>query len=743
MSRKSRFSLVASLLIASLTLASPFTSLSLISAALARGAASIHNRPPATTTPEAATKARVAENYGKLPLSFEANQGQFGKQARFVSRGGGYSLALAPASASLFLRTADSHAIVQMQPLNADPNPTITGVDKLPGVSNYFRGNDPAKWRTDVPHFAKVKYDQVYPGIDLVYYGNQRQLEYDFVVAPGVDPNKIKLGFIGADEIKLADNGDLVLMAKGSELRQHKPVIYQEVDGQRAPVAGSFVIEGKNRVRFDIGEYDCGRELVIDPTVSLAYSTFVGDGDNDKAFAIAANSSGNTFVTGETASPGYDISGSVYDSSCGTDGSCNSTTDVFVTKLASDGKTLVWSTFIGGSSDETGRAIAVDSSGDIHIAGNTNSTDFPVIASPFQGDQTGNDGFLFKLSSGGNSRLYATYIGGSGSDQCYGIAMNGSYPVIVGESNSNNLSTSSAPYDSTSNGGYDAFVAEFDTSQTGASSRRYLTYLGGSTNDFGRAVAVQSGYAYVTGYAQSTNFPTTSAYDTTRGGLQDAFVAKINPANGGSSDLSYSTYLGGNSRETGYGIAVNSSGEAFVTGETTSAGTGADPFPTTSGVIQNTNGGSVDVFVTKFGSAGNTLSYSTFIGGNGDDVGYAITLDSSSNAFIAGETSSTNYPRANDLQDNKDGNDAFISKLNSSGTSLLFSTYHCGDDTDSARGIAVVSGTVYFAGYTDSFGELDYPGVFPVEPKNWPSSTSYQISLAGGFDAFVAKITGL
>jgi hypothetical protein len=732
-----------------LTLASPFTSLSLISAALARGAAAINKAPLASaTTPDAATKARIAENYGKLPLSFEANQGQFGKQARFVSRGGGYRLALAPASAALFLRTADSRAIVQMQPLNANPNPTITGVDKLPGVSNYFRGNNPKNWRTDVPHFAKVKYDQVYPGIDLVYYGNQRQLEYDFVVAPGVDPNKIKLGFTGADEIKIADNGDLLLNVKGRELRQHRPIIYQEVNGHRAPIAGRFVIEGKNRVRFDIGEYDCGKELVIDPTVSLSYSTFVGDEYDDKALAIAANSSGNTFVTGETASPSYDISGSVYDSSCGTNGSCNSTTDVFVTKLASDGKTLVWSTFIGGSSDETGRAIAVDSSGDIHIAGNTNSTDFPAIASPFQGDQTGDDGFLFKLSSGGNSRLYATYIGGSGSDQCHGIAMNGSYPVVVGESNSNNLSTSSAPYDSTSNGGYDAFVAEFDTSLTGASSRRYLTYLGGSTSDYGRAVAVQGGYAYVTGYAQSTNFPVKPntgsplAYDTSRGGLQDAFVAKINPANGGSSDLTYSTYFGGGGRDAGYGIAVNSSGEAFVTGETNSAHNAADPFPVLS-AYQGTNGGSIDVFVVRFNSTGTGISYSTFLGGNGDDKGFAITLDSSSNAFIAGETASTNYPIASQFQVYQAGTDAFITKLGSSGATLSFSTYHAGVDTDSARGIAVVSGTVYFAGYTDSFGELDYPGVFPVEPKNWPSNVAYQISLAGGFDAFVAKISGL
>ena len=245
MSRKSRFSLIATLLIVSLTMATPFNSLTLLASAFARTAAAI-NKPPlasttaSTTTPEAATKALIAENYGKTPLSFEANEGQFNNQARFVSRGHGYNLALTRTSAALSLRSADGRAVVEMQPLNANPNPTITGVDKLPGISNYFHGSDPTKWRTNVPHFAKVKYEQVYPGIDLVYYGNQRQLEYDFVVAPGTDPNKIKLGFIGADEIKLADNGDLVLKAKGSELRQHRPVIYQDVNGQRTPGCRAF-----------------------------------------------------------------------------------------------------------------------------------------------------------------------------------------------------------------------------------------------------------------------------------------------------------------------------------------------------------------------------------------------------------------------------------------------------------------------------------------------------------------------
>ncbi|MEP7342642.1 MAG: SBBP repeat-containing protein [Acidobacteriota bacterium] len=757
MSRKSRITLFATLVVtASLTLAAPFNSLTLLASAFTRNAAAI-NKPPlaSATTPEAAAKARVAENYGKLPLQFEANEGQFNNQARFVSRGHGYNLSLTRTSAALSLRSNDGRAVVEMQPLNANPNPTITGVDKLPGVSNYFRGNNPTKWRTNVPHFAKVKYEAVYPGVDLVYYGNQRQLEYDFVVAPGVDPNKIKLGFVGADEIKLADNGDLVLMAKGSELRQHKPVIYQEVNSQRSPVAGSFVIEGKNRVRFEVGEYDASKVLVIDPT--LNYSTFLGGSDgNDKGYAIAVDSSGNSFITGETLSTDFPAPGSPFQTD-------QTDTDVFVTKMNSTGTGVGYSTYIGGSSVDIGHGIAADSSGNAYVAGETSSTDFPASSGAYRtSNEGGVDAFVFKLDSSGG-RSFATYLGGDNDDRAYGLALNtsDSTAYIVGETNSNSsggatpFPTTSGARQTTNAGGYDIFFTRVNSSGTSLS---YSTYLGGSTNDYGRAIAVQSSNAYLTGIAQSTNFPTSSgAWDAARNGLQDAFVAKINPAGGGSTDLVYSTYLGGDGRESGFGIAADGDGKAYITGETVSAaddisisGYDTTKFPVTNGAVQTTNAGGVDVFVTKLNPAGGGSSdivYSTLLGDSEDDIGYAITLDGSNNAIITGETNSTAFPVAPSpsLQGNCPGLDAFVTKLNSTGTTISFSTYHCGGagaggSSDSGRGVAFVSSAIYVTGFTDSISDQD-GGSFPAKPTYDDTPTAYQPSQQGGYDAFVVKIT--
>lgn len=742
MSRKSRFSLIATLLIASLTLAAPFNSLTRLASAFTHGAltAAANNKAAlaATTTPTT-TKARLAENYGKLPLQFEANQGQFHNQARFVSRGPGYNLALNATGAALSLRSADARAVVQMQPLNANPNPSITGVDKLPSISNYFRGNDPKKWRTNVTHFAKVKYAEVYPGIDLVYYGNQRQVEYDFIVAPGVDPDKIKLGFSGADELKLDDNGDLVLVTKGGELRQHRPIIYQEVDGQRAPVSGRFVITGKNRVKFEIGEYDRSKELVIDPT--LNYSTYLGgtDGD-DKGYAIAVDSSGNSFITGQTLATDFPTS-SYYQTN-------QTDEDVFVTKLNSGGTGISFSTYIGGSGVDTGRGIAVDSSGNSYVTGATYSTDFPTT-NQYQTDQTSVDAFILKLSSAGSSLSYSSYLGGSSDDLAYGIALDGSNNAyVVGETNSSNFPTTTSARQTTIGGGYDAFMAKMNPGSSGSSSRVYVTYLGGSTNDNGRGIAVQSGNAYITGLAQSTDFPTASAWDSSRGGLQDAFVAKINPASGGSSDLVYSTYLGGSGRETGHGIVVDGSGLAHVTGDSNSDGDnisdGYDTtkFPISNNAYQTANGGSYDVFVTKLGSGGSTISYSTLVGGTGDETGFAVALDSS-NIVITGETSSTNYDVAGALQNDQDGLDAFVSKINpasNGATDLTFSTYHCGDSSDSGRGVAVLSSAIYVAGFTESVSDQD-GGDFPAKPTYNDNPTAYQPSQQGGFDSFVTKMT--
>lgn len=742
MSRKTSLFVIV-LIIASLTLSLPFQSLTRLTSALARGV----SNAPATAPASEAAKARVAENYGKLPLHFEANQGQFGKEARFVSRGKGYNLALTRTSAAVSLRSADGNAVVEMQPLHANPNPAISGEDKLPGISNYFRGSDPKQWRTNVPHFAKVKYEQVYPGIDLVYYGQGRMLEYDFVVAPGADPDKIKLGFVGAEEIKLADNGDLVLMSKGSELRQHKPVIYQEVNGQRSPVAGSFVIEGKNRVRFEVGEYDLNKVLVIDPTFftpSYSYSTFDGGNGDDKAYAVAVDSSGNAYLTGETDSTNFPPgSGYSYQGD-------QTAVDVFVSKLNSAGTGLSFATYIGGSSDDFGRGIALDSSNNIYVTGNTLSTDFPT-SNQYQTDQTGDDAFVLKLSSAGTTLSYSSYLGGTGDETGYGIALDGSNNAyVVGETNSSNFPTTASAYQTTRGNTYDAFVAKFDTTTSGSSSRLYVTYFGGNGGDYGYGIDVDSGNAYITGKTlSSSSIASSGVWDTALGNLQDAFIAKINPASGGSSDLVYATYLGGNGRETGYGIAVDGSGLAHVTGESnsdgdniSSGGYDTTKFPITASAYQTATGGSYDVFVTKLNSGGTGLSYSTLIGDTGDETGFAVALDGS-NIVITGETSSTSYDVASSLQTDQNGLDAFVSKINPAGggtNDLTFSTYHCGDSSDSGRGVVVLSSAIYIVGFTESVSDQD-GGDFPAKPTYNDNPTAYQPSQQGGFDVFAAKMT--
>ncbi len=483
---------------------------------------------------------------------------------------------------------------------------------------------------------------------------------------------------------------------------------------------------------------------MIDPT--LNFSSYLGGGsDNDKGYAIAADFSGNTFVTGDTLSTDFPSVSPYQTDQTGT--------DVFVTKMNNTGTGVSYSTYLGGSGTDIGRGIAVDSSGNAYIAGETCSTAsgggtaFPTSTGAYKtSNQGGVDAFVTKLTSSGGLS-FSTYLGGGNDDRAYGLALNTSdnTAYVTGETNSVSTGgatpfpTTTGARQTTNGGGYDAFFTRLNSTGTALS---YSTYLGGSTNDYRRAIAVQSSNAYLTGIAQSTNFPTApsgTAYDTSRGGLQDAFVAKINPAGGGSSDLSYSTYLGGGSRDSGYGIAVNSSGEAYVTGETTSVSTGTDPFPITSGVFQPANGGSVDVFVTKLNSGGTGLSYSTFLGDTGDDIGYAITLDGS-NAIITGETASSSFDLANQLQGNQDGLDAFVSKLNSTGTTLSFSTYHSGNGTDSGRGVAVVSGAIYATGFTESVSDQD-GGTFPAKPTYNDPTPAYQASLQGGFDAFVVKMT--
>jgi hypothetical protein len=696
---------------------------------------------------------------------------------KFVSRGPGYSLFLTPTEAVFQLRIADlglrnanhekagparlslpsatsgfsrygrdpqpeigspksairnpKSEILRLRLVGANPSPQVRGLEELPGKSNYFIGDDPSKWRTNVPNYAKVEYREVYPGVNLVYYGNQRQLEHDFVVAPGADPNAIRFAIEGADKLELDAAGDLVLHVAGGKVCLRKPVVYQEVAGTRREIAADYVLRSSipqseirnpksaigdpqsQEVGFQVAAYDRSLPLVIDPV--LAYSTYLGGSMNDYGYGIAVDSAGNAYVTGPASSTDFPTASPLQPTG-GYD-------DAFVAKLNAAGSALVYSTYLGGSSGDSGTGVAVDSAGNAYVTGYTYSTNFPT-ASPLQPANGGGfDAFVTKLNAAGSALVYSTYLGGSDRDDGYSIAVDSAANAYVtGETWSTNFPTAS-PLQAAKAGQYDAFVAKLNAA---GSALVYSTYLGGSDGgSAGNGIAVDpAGNAYVTGNVSSQYFPTASPLQAASGGTQDAFVAKLNTAG---SALVYSTYLGGSEGDYGHGIAVDSAGNAYVTGETSSTN-----FPTVSPLQAAFGGGNPDAFVAKLNAAGSGLVYSTYLGGSGTDSGTGIAVDSAGNAYVTGRTDSTAFPTASPLQATRGGSgaDAFVAKLNAAGSALIHSTYLGGSGADYGLGIAVdTAGNAYITGLASA---------------GFPLAGAFQPVFGGGggtYDAFIAKIS--
>ena len=674
--------------------------------------------------------AAAREAYGKLPLSFEANRGQTEPSAQFLARGAGYSLFLTgngaafvvsrrekQVSNSALSRATTKTTVLRMNLVGANSISTGEGMDEQAGKANYFIGNDSAKWQVNIPTFGRVNYKNVYSGIDLTYYGNQRQLEYDFIVAPKADYKQIELDFKGAKKVEIERaSGDLLLHTRLGVLREHQPKVYQEANGARQGIAGRYVMRGHGRIGFDVGDYDATRPLVIDP--SLVYSTYLGGSADDGGSGIAVDASGNAYVTGSTLSTNFPTKNPLQpNKGGGTNG------NVFITKLSADGQSLIYSTYLGGSGDDGGNSIAVDSSGNAYVTGGVFSTDFPTknpVQATFGGGALG-DAFVTKLSADGQSLVYSTYLGGSDGELGNGIAVDSSgNAYVTGYTESTNFPRKN-PLQATFGGGSrDVFVTKFSAD---GQSLIYSTYLGGSGSDIGLGIAVDSsGSAYLIGTTDSQNFPTKNPFQANQSGSFDAFVTKLS-ADGQS--LVYSTYLGGSDAETGSGIAVDSSGNAYVTGETLSTN-----FPTKNPLQANISGSS-DMFITKLSPNGQSLVYSTYLGGSGREFGFGIAVDSSSNAYVTGQTTSTNFPTKNPFQPISGGGnfDAFVTKLSADGQSLIYSTYFGGSDGDSGVGIAVDSSrNAYVTGYTFS--------------KNLPTLKPLQPSYGGGFeDGFIVKIS--
>ena len=656
--------------------------------------------------------------YAGLPVAFEPNQGQTDPHVRFLARSAAMTAFFTDTEVVILLhrtrKTGDDRrqsreieqTAVHMKLLGANPPREVRGVDLLPGVSNYYLGNDPKRWRSGVPQYRRVSYAEVYPGIDLVCYGNQRRLEYDFVVAPGADPRRVLVGWEGIDSQTLNRAGDLVLRTPLGEIVQKRPRVYQETGFGRVEVDAKYVLTPGRRVGFALARYDRRQPLIIDP--QLLYSTYLGGNSADDGYAIAVDSSGEAYVTGDTSSASFPTVSSLK--------STNASTDAYVTKFSSSGTSLVYSTYLGGGGNDHGFAIAVDSAGSAYVTGATSSTNFPV-QSGFQATLGGGfwDAFVTKLTSTG-ALAYSTYLGANGGDYGQGIAVDSSGAAYVaGYTSSTNFPLNSPIQSAFKGGANDAFVSKIAPA---GNSLIYSTYLGGAQEDQALAVAVDSsGSAYVTGPTGSADFPTASAYQSTFKSA-DIFVSKLAPSG---SSLVYSTYLGGSSGDSAYGIAVDSTGSAYVTGRTLSA-----DFPVVAGAYQSKLAGNYDVFVTKFAPAGNALVYSTYVGGKGTDEASAIALDSGGYAYVTGWTNSTDFPTLSSFQTDQGADDAFTFKLSPDGAALIYSTYLGGSGNDYAQGIAVDPiGAVYVTGYTDS---TDFITKSPFQADQ------------GSTDAFVAKI---
>jgi hypothetical protein len=683
--------------------------------------------------PVPTSQAAVFDNYGKLSLSFEANRGQADARVKFLSRTSGYSLFLTGDEAVLVLRGGKTNtnkwkvensahtlesakaapavdAVLRMKLRNANSVAKVTGVDELAGTSNYFIGNDPAKWRTNVPTYKKVKYERIYSGIDLIYYGNQQQLEYDFIVSPGADPRRIEFEVRGAETIRRDALGDLVLKISEGEIRWHKPIAYQEKHGTRQEVAAHYSITAANRVGFEVAEYDTSKPLYIDP---LIYSTYLGGSDYDFGYAIAVDSTGNAYVTGKTYSSDFPTKNPLQ-------GTLGGGPHAFVAKLDPTGSALVYSTYLGGNGSELGSRIVADSAGNAYVTGTTYSTDFPTM-NPLQPTNGGaSDAFVAKIDPTGSALAYSTYLGGNGDDSGSGITVDSAGNAYVdGYTGSTDFPTKN-PLQAANAGSYDAFVAKIDAT---GSALIYSTYLGGGTSDYASGIAVDSaGNAYVNGTTASGDFPTKNPLQAATGGNEDTFVAKINPTG---SALVYSTYLGGSGNDIGEDIAIDSAGRAYVIGLTDST-----DFPTKNPLQAANAGGSHDAFVAKINALGTALVYSTYLGGSADEYGTGIVVDSAGSAYVTGITASLDFPTKNPFQAANAGGDydAFLAKLNATGTALDYSTYLGGSgDEGQGSGIAIDSTrNIYLSGATSS--------------THFPTKKPMQAAKAGAYDAFIAKI---
>ncbi len=614
------------------------------------------------------TMVRFQEAYGSLPLYFIQNDGQVDKRVRFYEKGRGHTTFFTKEGLYLTLghkvdvrKQETKSEAVRLSFLNANKDIEIIAEGLQDGNVNYLIDNDPKNWKTNIATYKAVVYKGLYKGIDIRFYGTNRQLEYDIIVSAGADPSKVKFAYEGIEDLGITKDGDLEIILKEGKLIQKRPYIYQELDGKRMEIAGKFNVQNKKFktknskllannqqfiYSFQIASYNKDYPIIVDPV--LIYSTYLGAGSKDYGHDIAVDAEGNAYITGHTDSANFPLKSPNQKANAGV-------SDVFVTKINAKGNGFVYSTYIGGSGNDYGRDIAVDAEGNAYITGETESANFS-LKSPVQGANAGiYDAFVTKINAKGDAFVYSTYVGGSNSDFGTAVAVDaGGNAYITGVTESVDLPLKS-PIQKVKGGYTNAFVTKINSDGT---SLVYSTYLGGNNYDYGAGIAVdRGGNAYITGHTYSRNFPRKSPIQGARAGIAytDAFVTKINSDG---TSLVYSTYLGGDNWDYGTGIAVDTGGNVYIIGYTYSA-----DFPLKS-PIQAAYAGDGDAFVTNINSSGDSIIYSTYLGGSGEEYNYGIAVDAKGNVYIAGETASINFPLKAPIQGKNAGSyDAFVAKM--------------------------------------------------------------------------------
>ncbi|MDX9953364.1 MAG: SBBP repeat-containing protein [Anaerolineae bacterium] len=716
---------------------------------------------------EAPTRLEVERSLSQLPLLFIENCGQLNDQVTYYLPGSdkeiyfsqqGVTFALTtgqqsvddrqefggmhpltltlPSSVTLSpsrpLTSTLARWAVKLDFIGANPDVRPVGEKKAETVFSYFRGSQD-EWCTGLPSYQRLVYQDLWPGIDLVYYGTKGQLKYEFVVHPGADPAQIQLAYRGATGVVPQSDGRLEVATPVGNFHDGVPFAYQDIGGQRFPVAMNYrltpVVQGTGEqvtfegtvfdlqpvtLNFAIGDYDPAHSLVLDPAFIVGFSSLLGGSNDDRGYGIAIDGAGNAYITGETTSANFPVT-------VGPDLTYNNgDQDAFVAKVNTAGTGLIYASFLGGSGFESGWGIAVDGSGGAYITGRTSSLDFPTTSGwPYQTlNGSLQDAFVVKIDAYGTGLVYAGYLGGNNWDFGAGIAVDGvGSAYVVGTTSSANFPVTGGP-DISYNGSIDAFLAKVNAAGTGLA---YAGYLGGNNWDFGAGIAVDSvGNAYITGYTASSDFPAIVGPDLTHNGGEDVFVAKIN---GSGMGLIFAGFVGGSSDERSTSIAIDGMGNAYITGSTESA-----DFPTVVGPDLTYNGW-IDVFVIKVNASGTSLIYAGFLGTSSAESGYGIAVDGTSNAYITGSTWSPDFPVIGgpDLTHNG-ASDTFVAKLNTAGTGLVYSSFLGGSQNDEGMGIVLnSSGSSYLTGYTLS--------------NDFPTTNELGSTQNGNGDAFVAKIT--